>query len=80
MLEKHIAQKGSSKAKTWGSEVRFDFEKKNKKPQLAPGPGQYNLMPNWSSESPTAKKDPKQEGTSVFGKISKGISKSIYYS
>ena len=80
ILEKHIANKGTPKSKTWGTEVRFSPEKKSKNPAVIPGPGQYNVTSTWCPETGKAGKDEKGGSSNLFSKITTGIQKSIYYS
>jgi hypothetical protein len=78
--EKAKSGKGAGK-KHWGSEIRFDFEKKGgKKVNGVPGPGQYNMIASWSGTPSKGAAADKKDGTHVFNNITKGISKSIYYS
>jgi len=80
IMAKQKDNKGGKQSKLWGSEVRFDFEKKpEKKRETVPGPGQYNMIASWGPSSPKGAND-KKGNTNIFNKITTGISKSIYYS
>ena len=82
IFEKQKSNKGAGKSKQWGTDVRFSFEKKNQKPILAPGPGQYNVLASWGPDKlkPQNGDNNKKGDTNIFNRISKGITKSIYYS
>jgi len=64
--------------KSWGTDIRFNFEKKNKKVETAPGPGQYTVTATWGPDLLKGKKEGKH--VNIFDKVSKGITTSIYYS
>lgn len=78
LLEKQKSGKGAGK-KHWGTEARLSTDKKGKKIDGVPGPGQYNMIASWATPTKGASAD-KKDGTHVFSHITKGISKSIYYS
>jgi len=81
ILEKQKANKGGKSSKLWGSEVRFDFEKKGgeKKRETVPGPGQYNMIASWGP-SDGKEANAKKGSPNYMNKITTGITKSIYYS
>lgn len=82
IFEKQKSSKGAGKGKQWGTDVRFSFERKSNKPSLAPGPGQYNVLASWGPDTLKPQKDEnnKKGNTNIFNRITKGITKSIYYS
>lgn len=68
----------STKVKQWGTSARFQLKKDTKKdPNNFPGPGMYNTVATWNGKE-AAKADKKDKNW--MNKLTKGITKSIYYS
>jgi len=76
--ELHKEKRDINKVKTWGTSERFQGKKDSKKnPAGVPGPGMYPLMATWNGKLAIGKKE---KDKNWMNKVTKGITKSIYYS
>jgi hypothetical protein len=80
-FQKEKSKEKSAKSKMFGTSERFTDEKKSKvKRLIVPGPGNYDMIANWSGKTTSRTKDPKKDKKDWMKNISKGVPNSIYYS
>lgn len=78
LFEKSKNKENQNKVKYLGTSERFKKVKKDD-PNNFPGPGKYGLLCTWNGKLPPGKKHDGKDNN-WMNKLTKGVTKSIYYS